>query len=506
MKQLLMKSKELFESWNNNSILYIHWKGNDHILDGLNGDSDLDVLLHKEDRIKGCQILYDVGFVKFSSQFGSRFPNVEDWLGFDEESGRIIHLHLHYALVSGHAGLKEYDIPWIEDAFESRVQDPDTSLYIMNPNLELVTLYTRLILKSKKKWIKDAKVGRYVIDKHFQKEIGYIKQRVDWIKVKEISVKYYNSFGDDFCCIMQEESLSSEHFLQLYHIVSKTMSCCSRYPAGILTVMRAYYDIVIKGRNKLKAKGNNCIITRKVMNSSNGVSIAFIGQDGCGKSTVTKEIVEWLNWKIEASRFYLGSGDHYNGFLKKLITQFSGKRNSISVSSKNVEGVVKQHKRKKNVKSLLSAMLVSMNLLTIAHRAYKQVVKSEKYRRRGGIALFDRFPQTQFYGIYDGPKIVEYYKRTGLDFWIVRVMANIEKSYLEKIQNYQPKLIFKLILPPEESIRRKPFENIDDVTKKHDITKKLMFPNSQVFEIDATQDYCKEIIFIKNRIWESIIN
>lgn len=508
MKTILNKSRELFDTWNNSSLKYIHWKGNDHIIEGLNGDSDLDVLLSSEDKARGCQLLKELGFVKFVSQYGSRYPKVEDWLGFDEETGRLLHLHLHYALVSGHPGLKEFILPWLEEALETRIQDSDTGLFIMNPNLELVTLYTRLILKSQHRWKKDAKKGKYVINEHFAKEIDYIKHKVDWRNVCEIIQRYYSTSSEEFYNIVKKDVISSSDYLKLHRIVQRVMGKYCRYPLFILGIKKLFFNIVLRVRNRLSRRDGNIFVTHKVADPNYGFSVAFIGQDGCGKSTVTKEIEKWLNWKIEAKRFYLGSGDHYNGLLKRLISKGSKfQRQGNAIESTGIQKEViaeKQKKRGKNIKSFLTAIIVSMNLLMIARRAYKQVRLSEQYRLKGGIPLFDRFPQTQFDGIYDGPKIIEYYKRTGLDFWIVRIFAKKERLYLERIQMYHPSIVFKLILPPEESIRRKPFENIIDVSRKHEITKALVFPNSVVFEIDATQNYQQEILFIKRQIWQSI--
>ena len=60
------------------------------------------------------------------------------------------------------------------------------------------------------------------------------------------------------------------------------------------------------------------------------------------------------------------------------------------------------------------------------------------------------------------------------------------------------------MLPPEVSIERKPEENIELVKRKHDIIKQLQFYNSDVYEIDATQEYEQEIIQIKDLLWEKI--
>ena len=503
---MLKKSKELFDFWNCSSLRYCHWKGNEHLVEGLNGDTDLDVLLDPMDKEKGCSILEEIGFVKFHSQFGSRYPNVEDWIGFDVDTGRLLHLHLHYALQTGHTGLKEYALPWADEALETRIQDKKTGIYTMNPHLELVSLYTRLILKAKHKWIRAAKNCQYKINNHFQKEIDFIKKRVDWHMVEIIALRYYGSLSGEFVEIVKSDRLDSQQFLRLYFIVNKTMSNYSRYHGLSLFVLRIFYSATVFMRKVVRQRIGWNLITRKVVNPEAGFTLALIGQDGCGKSTVTTEIEKWLNWKIDARRFYLGSGDHYNGLLKQLLNKgFEIKyRNKKKDIQKEKKGKRSQTKRKKNLKNFFPAILVALNMLIIARRAYKTIKKSEVYRKKGGISLFDRYPQLQYEGIYDGPKIASFYRKTGLDYVVLKWMSKKERSYIEKIQQCQPRLVFKLMLPPEESIRRKPFEKLEIVTQKHEITQQLIFDHSIVYDIDATQDYQQELIFIKNQIWKEI--
>ena len=173
---MLEKSKALFSQWNDSNLRYCHWKSNEHLVAGLDGETDLDVLLCEEDRKTGSDFLRKNGFLCCYSQFGSRYPNVEDWLGLDEETGRLLHLHLHYSLVTGHLGLKEYDLPWAEECLRTRCIDDSTGVYIADPNLELLTLYVRLILKSHRKSLRLAKDGRYRMSESFSVEINYIKQ------------------------------------------------------------------------------------------------------------------------------------------------------------------------------------------------------------------------------------------------------------------------------------------------------------------------------------------
>ena len=505
---MLNKSKLLFYQWNSNSLLYIHWKGNDHLIEGLNGETDLDVLLSKSDKKLGCDILKNLGFIRFYSQFGCRFLDVEDWVGFDEETGRLIHLHLHYSLISGHTGLKEYELPWTEEALKTRIQDPSTGVFIIDPNLELIALYTRLVLKSSNREIKAARNGKYKISEHFNKEIIYIKKKVDWNVVADIARRYYKDKSSEFIKIANTETLSSDNFNELFKIVSETMKNSLRYNNLSLPFRKFYFSITVTARGLMRKYFKILFITRKVQCPKDSFSIAFIGQDGSGKSTLTMEIEKWLTWKIDANRFYLGSGEHYTSTLKRITSLIArlreNNKNKIEKTDKS-SGDKLPKKRKKNLTNFIIAIIRSKIQLDIAKKAYKTVCKSEKYRKNGGIPLFDRFPQTQFEGIYDGPKIADYYLSTGLDYWLIRIMAKREEKYIKRIQEYQPGLIFKLILSPEESIRRKPFEDIDIVRRKHLITEQLKFPNSTVFLVDANQEYNQEVIYIKNQIWKMFL-
>lgn len=504
---MLNISKELFTAWKDANLLYCHWKSNEHLLPGLDGKTDLDVLLSRDDKNKGEAILQKLQFLQVKSQFGSRYPDVDDWIGFDKDTGNLIHLHLHYELVTGHKGMKEYSLHWTDMTLRTRIFNDDYGVYTMEPNLEMVTLYTRIGLKADFKNLIRCRRGTFHLPKDTQREIDWLKARVDKERVLHLLEIFYGKYSSTIFSIMEKETISSSDYLNLRKIAEKQFEGCSRVKCLMRTREILFYLYQKWGKRiALKFKP---IITKKVPISGKGISIAFIGQDGCGKSTVTLEMQKWFNWKIDARRFYLGSGDHYNSLLKRLLKRGaaikSSPRNLGSINNEVKLGKAPK-KREKNLKSLIPAVMISLNMLNVARRAYKVVEQSEKYRNKGGIPLFDRFPQLQFEGIYDGPKIENYYQERGLDFAIVRWMSKKEKQYIRKIQNYQPKLVFKLLLPPEESIRRKPFENLQAVARKHNITKELHFDNSDVIVVDATQDYQQELIQIKNQIWRELVS
>lgn len=504
--------KKLFLEWNN-SVNYCHWKSNEHLGAGLDGLTDLDILMESNNREKGVQILRDLNFIQCNSQYGSRYPYVEDWIGFDMETGSLVHIHLHFMMVTGHRGLKEYNLPWGTRVLETKILNDEYQVYISDPNYELVTLYTRIGLKSNKSKLKKAKRNEFELADDVKKEIAYLKKRISWVKVRSIVLQYYEAYGEDLLEIMHGDNLGPKEYISLNKYSKQIMKRYSRFSMPSLYVKQLSFDYIFRIRTILRNHGGCNIIVKKVPKDSEPLTIAFIGQDGSGKSTVASDIEKWLMWKLDSKRFYLGSGENYKGYMQILLQYLS------SFYRKNIKG--KNFEKKDNLSdktsqtkqsiskntygfaSILYDYLTMIKYKNIAKDAYKNVIKANKYAKKGGIPIFDRFPQIEFKGIYDGPKIYTKYKfeRFGI---VYRFYSRLEKKYINKIQSYQPALVFKLILPPEESIRRKPFDDMKEIRKKAKITKELLFDKSLVYEIDAMQSYSQELIEIKRIIWDKI--
>ncbi|MCV4821040.1 hypothetical protein OFM15_33690, partial [Escherichia coli] len=60
-----------------------------------------------------------------------------------------------------------------------------------------------------------------------------------------------------------------------------------------------------------------------------GLVIAFVGSDGAGKSTVTREIRKWLRYKLDVHGYYMGSGQGSTRLLDKLRHAFKPKTKKV---------------------------------------------------------------------------------------------------------------------------------------------------------------------------------
>lgn len=501
---MLQISRDLFLRWNEKKICYCHWKSNEHLMEGLNGLTDLDVYVAPADKAFAEEALAELQYVKFVPQKGARYPMVDEWLGFDYETGKLVHLHLHFQIITGTKYNKEYVFPIDDLMMHTRVQDSETGVYVISPALELIVLYSRIVLKAKNK--------RTVrVNEDYKKEILYLKERYDRQQLQQFCKALLGERGDKLFQMIEAPSVNQQEWYDLYKLVDSWLRPYKKYNRLVVRIRYRYFHMRAIRNAVCNRRFHKNYITKKTL-PNRGLSVCFIGADGCGKSTVSQEIVKWLSWKVEAKRFYLGSGDHHHSLLKDVLGKAMKRAKSSSAKvteEKSTHGTekmpVKKISFKRRILRLGYTILGSTYCKNIAVQAYREIKKASRYTKQGAVALLDRFPQNQFPGLYDGHKVAIRYLRDGKGGLYQRLMAWREERAIEKAQRYQPDLLFKLHLPPEESVRRKPDHTLEEVAAKAAITPKLVFANSKVFDIDATQPYEEELLQIKRLIWNEVL-
>lgn len=499
---MLQICKTLFGIWNDKQVRYCHWKSNEHLMEGLDGETDLDVYVHPEDQVIAEEGLKKAKCIKFRTQAGSDYPMVDEWIGFDVEKGNLIHVHLHYRIITGTKFCKEYVFPVDDLIISSRVLDPDTNVYLTSPELEMIILYCRVTLKSTNK--------KKITSKGYDEEIAYLKERIDYNILHDYCVNLLGADdGEAMVGMMKTDKLTCAQWSDVHKIAVKWLTPYKTMSRAKCWFRTHYYWFLFFFYLVMNKKLGQHYINKKTL-IPRGTSICFLGQDGSGKSTVSIQISKWLDWKIANHRFYLGSGEHYHSPLRALMNFVSKFRKKSAASTTNsapkTNNLTSQKKHPRTLRQKIGMLMSCLEFVNISKKAYKNIVASNKYITKGGIAIFDRFPQNQFSGIYDGPKLVALYGDGTRASGIVGYFAKKESNYINKIQEHQPSLVFKLVLPPEESIRRKPFEDFEAVKIKATITEKLEFPKSTVHIIDATQDYNEEVLEIKRKIWNHLLS
>jgi len=489
----------------NLNIKYCHFKSNQHVDRSFDGFSDFDVLVDNSKKEVVHQVLIYNGCKRFEPEYIGSYPGVENWFAFDENTGKIFHIHLHYQLISGKSLVKDYVFPWRDFALNNAIKDSKWDIYISNPNFEILLLITRVIVKSKLRDYISAVFGRYKIKRDMLIEYEYLRDRIDETVLKDYAYQLLSEKTADYLhsFILSCTTLRSHEFIRINRLLRKELKNHRRYNplyALLVSIILRYKDLSNKVLSRKLGKN---IVTRKVT-SSGGKIIAFIGVDGCGKSTVSDEINKWLGRKFECKKFYMGSGDGKKNFfanfvsllnkrLKKLSNETQQKNEKIEVISFKKEPI-------KYVKRYVRALVI----YSVARGNRKKIIKMHRYRLNGGISVLDRYPQLEHENMNDGLKLRKYSKVLNSRF-IMR-LAQKEEKLMQIVNEIYPDIVFRLNISPEVSMARKPEEHhdINPLRQKVMAVKSLRFEGSKMIEVDAEQPYEEELLYIKKKIWECL--
>lgn len=118
------------------------------------------------------------------------------------------------------------------------------------------------------------------------------------------------------------------------------------------------------------------------------------------------------------------------------------------------------------------------------------------------IVVSDRFPQSQFPGWNDGPR---------LDHWIDhpspwrRAAARREREAFRLTELCPPDLVIKLHVTPELATRRKPETPREQVLSGVELVRRVSYPaTTRVVDIDASQPLGQVTLQARRAVWDAI--
>lgn len=506
---MLKITKSLFCELNQGTVRYCVIKDSMYLKEGVDGIGDIEVLVHPEDIVRVQEILKEAGFKKFLEPEGLEDAHRETWLGFDGNTGKLLSLQLCQDIVIPGKDKERFVFLWTDVALASRTYHETLGIYVVEPHLEVLMLYIQLAQR----------VEMEENDPLAWKALCGTSSLCGKIRREKMAVLCSELFWGNGLLIadilMDMVNREKAHTLRPPS-AKELQSLVGKVERELKPTSYKVGSAEDRKRGTLKS-----LDTRKKVPAKEGISICFIGADGSGKTTISEDIERWLAERIACRKFYLGTGDQYHSLSKNLLGHLSsvyrksqqpGKRKetaslALSVTDGRILGR-KELRRETGIREFVRYPLNvsrAYGLVRFAYHSLKTVEMAETYRKMGGIAIFDRYPQVQFEGIYDGPKISA--KFSGyLDHDLFRTMAKQEKEVLKRATRHAPSLVFRLLVPPEVSLKRKPDHDFESVKRKTEITEKLVFDQSRDYVIDATQTYDKELLEVKRIIWETLRN
>ena len=480
-------------------VRYCHWKSNEHLGAALAGDTDIDLLVDHEAATLVTRLLAEVGFKQFTAPSEIAYVGVEDYIGLDEETGRLAHVHLHYRLVLGEKFLKGYRLPWEHILLASRKVDSASGMYVCDPSLELLLLLLRGAIKLRRRDRLSAGRRRHYLAGDFEREFLWLVARMSRDHLGTLAKELLGPDAAAVVVSMVPQLPSTTQLLDLRRAAAPVLDrfrTFDRRGADLQRWRREWQSRSSRGLRRYFGIRMPIGFT----DPRGGVIVAFVGADGSGKSTVVKAMSAWLAWRLEVVPIYLGFGDGRmsltRGMLQALARVWTRSTKPPSQtagpgSGGAWSGLGQQARAAWRV-------LWAGSIVREKQARMRQAVRA---RNLGQVVICDRYPQAQIGELGDGPLLGRLESAPGA---LGRASRRELQAY-QRMEAIAPDLVVKLHVSPEVSARRKHDVSLESLHQRVDVVRTLRFPRAtRVVEIDTDQRLDQVLLQAKRAVWDAL--
>lgn len=489
----------LFEQLNVEGIRYCHWKSTHGLPRALRGETDLDVLVDRGDGQRFKELLYRSDFKPFLSHPSRQFPAIEDYLGFDAQTGQLVHLHIHYRLVLGEQYAKNYYLP-LEHVFldHTRLQH---GVKIPVAELELCVLVLRALLKYRDRDALHDILGRgnkSGIPPGILNECWALLAQTDTQRIARVLNQHVRLISPAvvfaFLETIQPTPRAGWKLLWLRRKVRRALAPYQRYSR--LRAKGIYYRVMVTRSKLLDRLLRRFMLgqDKRKIPVSGGLTIAFVGVDGAGKSTIIKHLAKWLSWRLNVRTYYMGSAQPSlpTGVVKRVAKV----ARVIATGCRRVFGARSAvTQRADEVRELFE----DMRFVAEGRDRYRRFRASRRKAAQGAIVIYDRYPLDALRignRTVDGPRIAA--RSNGQGTRTAR-LAQTEAQLYRNI--LPPEHVFVLHVSPDVSQQRKPEHKRELIEAKSEATTQMARDGINIIDIDAAQPLDDVLLQVKTAVW-----
>lgn len=283
----------LFRRLHAEGVVYCHWKSNEHLDASMVGATDFDLLVDRKDALAVAEIFSQMNIKPFVVAPFHQYPGVEDYLCCDPDTGKLIHLHIHYQLTVGEKLLNGYRLPWEEIVLSTRLLDSRHEIYVADPHVELVLLVTRAAVKLRARDLLLGTLRRTYFQHKVLREFAWLARRIERGRLLDVARRLVGPKAAGILLEMVDAPPVKRRLLAFRRHCEPSLGSYRMYSAWGARVRRwvreartLWWWIENRYYRVPKNSSRTC--------PQGGVMIAVVGDDAAGKSTIANAIAEWL--------------------------------------------------------------------------------------------------------------------------------------------------------------------------------------------------------------------
>lgn len=458
----------------NQDIHYAVWKACHELQSALYGSGDIDLLVDPTESMRFQSILHENGFVRAKYELLD-FPDIYHYYGYDEETGKLCHLHIYYKLVTGESHLKSYELPFVAEILSNR--------FLNSFSVYEISFRDQALLYTMRHNIKQASLLGFLF---------WIIERQDYLSEYRYIL---NGLYEDIAA--PRSVLETE-----WHSVFDIQSLSLRITFWNLFKARRKARLLYKYRRFDFLKGNlsslrNFLVRlhikffRVKKRLDKGTVIAVSGADGAGKSSLIRELDIWLSEEFDVKVVHLGrpSSTFLTILLRPLLFfyRLHKKRNlsnsptKLSVSDRGLTFAIRH--------------------LALAYERYQLACFARNQALQGKVVISDRYP-TKSLGKMDSPQI-----GTGNSFF-VRWIGKLEIDLYQKLP-LADSVIFLDVSIDEAIHRNRNRIKLDketdfEIRQRHENNRNLDFLTKNTTVLNANPEFIEVFHKAQACVWQTL--
>lgn len=471
------------------NVRYCHWKSNFMLDDALSGKTDLDLLVFRDDATKFEEVVSGLDFKRGTLPWWYRNPSIVHYFGLDEETGKLIHLHVYFRIVTGGFLMKNHRLPLERILLNHCVSKGGVP--VPEKSAELLVLVLKTLIE----------YGSFAELPFALRQTNILRTELIWLccdenlnRALELLQQFF-PFLDEKLFREGVDALRGSSLTQRFWVGTKIRNIFSGF-----RIYRSWVAFLMVLLRLLMILGNRLFIRRKIITpSAGGVVLAFVGGDGAGKSSIVAGISDWLGEHFDIYTVHAGKppttwlSSLPNLILPMLRKLFPFERINVQ-ETRGDDNSRPKNPRDYSLLLLFRSVLVAFDQRSVLKNAFAKA-------GQGAIVICDRFPSAILGGT-DGPRVDPAWYSHPLKKWL----ANMEKRIYASIQ--PPDQAFVLTVPVEVALKRNDqragTEGEAYVRTRHADVASWVVPNCKIHRLENTQPLVEALKDFKRLVWQAL--